>query len=83
MIDSGLGEFSLAFDLDPGKGRFDDVEDPAIIDGFIPDVSSKNNEVRFGVGHSMTIAFTGSAVFDVDDIPDANSLPDIQVEEVI
>ena len=31
----------------------------------------------------MTIAFTGSAVLDVDDIPDANSLPDIQVEEVI
>ena len=83
MIDSGLGEFSLAFDLDPGKGRFDDVEDPAIIDGFIPDISSENNEVGFGVGQSVAVAFTGSAVLDVDDVPDANSLPDIQVEEVV
>ena len=83
MVDSGLRELSLAFDFDPGEGRFDDVKDPAIVDGFIPDVSSKNNEVGFGVGQSVAVAFTGSAVLDVDDVPDANSLPDIQVEEIV
>ena len=31
----------------------------------------------------MSIAFAGGAVLDVDDVPDANALPDIEVEEVV
>jgi hypothetical protein len=43
-------QFAFAFDFGPGEGRFGDVEHPAVVDAFVSDVASEDDEVGFGVG---------------------------------
>lgn len=43
MIDSSIGEIALTFDFGPSKWRFGDVEDPAVVDALISNVSPEDN----------------------------------------
>lgn len=83
MVDPGLGKFSFALDLDPGQRGFCDVENPAVIDRSVPNISSEDDQVRFGVGQGMPVPFPRSSILDVDDVPNPYSFFDVQVKEVI
>jgi hypothetical protein len=83
VIDSGAGEVALALDLRPGEWGLGDVEHPAVIDALVPNVASEDDEVGLGVGEGVSVPLPRGAFADVDDVPDADSLADIEVEEVV
>ena len=83
MVDPWLRQFSFAFDLNPGQRGFGDVENPAIIDGLVPYISPEDDQVRFGIGQGMPVPLPRSPILDVDDVPNAYSLFDVQMKEVI
>ena len=71
MIDSWTREFSLAFDFCPGKRRFGNVQNPAIVDTPVPDVPSKDNQIWLRVGQGMPIPLAWCLFAHVDDVPDS------------
>lgn len=83
MVDPGLRKFSFALDLDPGQRGSGNVEDPAVVDRFVPYVSPEDDQVRFGIGQGMPVPLPRSPILDVDDVPNAYSLFDVQMKEVI
>lgn len=48
MVDPGSWHFSFALDFGPSERRLNDIEDPAVIDAPVSDVSSEDDEVGFG-----------------------------------
>lgn len=83
MIDSGRGRLSFALDFGPDKRRFLDVEDPAIIDAFLSDVSSEDDEVGFSERKGMSVPFSRGFMGYVDDIPYSDAVSDIKMVEVV
>ena len=80
VIDSWRRKLTFAFDFYPGQRRFDNVQNPAIVDGLITNVTTKDDQVRFWIGHRMAISFSWGPILDINDIPDPYTLADIEVE---
>ena len=83
MIDSGRGGLSFVLNLGPDKWRFLYIEDPAIVDWFLADVTSEDNEVRFGERECVAVAFSGGFMRYIDDVPDADAVSDVEMVEVV
>lgn len=83
VVNSGHGEIALALDLRPGEWRLGDVEDPAVVHAPVADVASEHHQERLGVGEGVAVPLAGRAVPHVDDVPDADALADVEVEEVV
>jgi len=45
VVNSWRWKLTLTLNLNPGKWRLDDVEDPAVVDRLIADVASEDHEV--------------------------------------
>ena len=58
MIDSGRGGLAFVLYFGPDEGRFLDVEDPAVVNRFLADVTSEDDEVGFGEGKGVAVAFS-------------------------
>lgn len=83
VINSGHWEIALTLDLRPGKWRLGDVENPAVINAPISDVSSEYHQEGLRVRKSVTVSLTRSAIPDVDHVPDADALTDVKMEEIV
>ena len=83
MVNSGTWNFTLAFDLHPGKWTFLIAQNPAVINWFLSCVSTKDDQIWFVVWKGMTIPSSWCLSYDIDRVPDTNSVSDIQMVEVI
>lgn len=83
MINSGHWEIAFTLDLGPGKWRLGDVENPAIINAPISDVSSEYHQEWLRVGKCVAVSLTRSPISDIDDVPDTDALADVKMEEII
>ena len=83
MIDSGRGGLAFVLYFGPDEGRFLDVEDPAVVNRFLADVTSEDDEVGFGEGKGVAVAFSRGFVWYIDDVPDADAVSNVEMVEVI
>ena len=83
MIDSRTRYFFVALDFAPSKRLVFDVEDPAVVHGFVSDVSPENNQEGFGVGERVPISFTWRFRTHVDHVPYSYSFPQVQMIKIV
>lgn len=83
MVNSWRRGFSFALDFCPDERRFLYVENPAVVDAFLSDVSSEYDDIRLGERKSMAVSFSGSFMRYINDVPDSDSIADVKVIQVI
>jgi hypothetical protein len=83
MVNSWRRCFSFALNFCPDEWRFLYVENPAVVDAFLSDVSSEYDEVRLGERKSMAVSFSGSFMGYINDVPDSDSITDVKMIQVI